>query len=156
MVRTVAAVGALVLAGAWGCGGDGTGEGSVRARSTLAMGEKVTLANGETVAVHGYQSGVRPEETGAADGPTFGVIDVEACAGADGRSGAEVGRFQLELADGGGIPPAPVAAKQPPLVPPTGPGQCRRGTVSYEVGPGRRPTAVSFAGSGTTVRWAVG
>lgn len=156
MFRTVAAVGALLLVGACGSGGDGAEEGSVRARPALALGEKVTLANGETVALHGYQGSVRPEGAGPGDPRSFSVIDVEACAGLDGRSIAEPGRFELEMADGSRIAAASVVAKPPPLGPPTTPGQCSRGTVSYEVDPARNPAAVSFATGESAVRWRVG
>lgn len=158
MRRTMAAAGVALLFGA--CGGDGGGtDSAVRARSTLAMGEKATFANGETVQVNGYEGDVRPEA--AAGGPagagrSFSVVEVEACAGSDGRATAEAGKFQLEMPDGTRVPPATVNAKEPPLRTPAAPGECSRGTITYEVDRGPPPQAVSFQAAQSAVRWRVG
>ena len=53
MKRTVAAVGLSLLLAACGSEGGGGEEPSVRARSTLGLGETVTLASGESVQVRG-------------------------------------------------------------------------------------------------------
>lgn len=156
MRRTMAAAGVVLLLGA--CGGDRTGS-AVRARSALDMGEKATFPNGETVQVHGYQPVVRPDTTLATPsdaGGSFSVVEVEACAGTDGAASAEAGRFRLEMPDGRRIDPSSVTAKEPPFRKPGAPGECNRGAITYEVGPGQRPAAVSFLAGDTTVRWRVG
>ena len=158
MKGTVAAVGLSLLLAACGSEGGGGQELSVRARPTLGLGETVTLASGESVQVRGYQAGVRPERHGPDGGDvrTFAVIDVEACADGDGRSGAEPARFHLEMADNSRVSPVPIVAREPALRLPTSPGECTRGTISYELQAGRNPVAVSFAATAdTTVRWRV-
>ena len=156
MRRTMAAAGVVLLLGACGSGRDETD--SVRARSALDLGEKATFPDGETVAVHGYEAGVRPDATlgGAPDATgSFSVVDVEACAGTAGGATAEAGRFRLELPDGSQVAPASVAAEEPSLRTPGASGECNRGTVTFEVGPGARPEAVAYLAAGTTIRWRV-
>jgi hypothetical protein len=119
----------------------------------------VTFPNGETVQVNGYEAGVRPEAAaGAPSGATgsFSLVDAEVCAGLDGVATAEAAAFGLEMPDGSRVAPAPVNAKEPPLRKPSTPGECSRGTITYEVGPGLQPAAVSYVAAGRTVRWTVG
>ena len=157
MHRTAAVGLALALVVA-ACGDEDRTDSAVRARSALAMGEKVTLSNGETVQVHGYEAEVRPEAAAGAladAGRSYAVVDVEACAGADGGATAEAARFELEMPDGSRIAPAPVVAREPALRALGAPGECSRGTITYEVAPGQRPRAVSFLAAQSTVRWQV-
>ena len=156
MRGTTAALGMALLLCA--CGSGVGNDSPVRARSALSMGEKVTFPNGETVQVHGYVADVPSEGAGAAAGATrsFAVVDVEACAGLDGVASAEAAKFGLEMPDGGRVAPAAVIAKEPPLRTPSAPGECSRGTITYEVGSGQRPAAVSLLVAERTVRWKVG
>jgi hypothetical protein len=158
MRRTVAAVGLALVLVVTACGGEDRTDSAVRARSALGMGEKVTFPNGETVQVHSFEAEVRPDAAGGAPagaGRSYAVVDVEACAGTEGGATAEAGKFELEMPDGTRIPPVPVVAREPALRAPGAPGQCNRGTVTYELGSGLRPRAVAFLGPQAAVRWQV-
>jgi hypothetical protein len=142
MRRAVAAVGVGLLVAGCGAGGSDEARPGVRARSALGLGERLTLPTGESIAVHEYRAG-QPA-----------LVEVEACAGTDGRSSAEPGRFRLELEDGGAIA-ATSPADEPSFQAPSTPGECRRGRIAYEVGPGQTPAAVTFTAGEATARWRV-
>ena len=126
---------------------------------TARVGEKVDLANGDSVRVHGYDGNATPsnEFSRARPGMTFRAVDVEACAGPQRSQDGVVNPFDfvLLLPDGGRAQSS-IPVKEPGLgVAPLDPGRCTRGFVTYEVIAGVTPTAVVFERPGLNVRWTV-
>ena len=125
--------------------------------ATKAVGDKVALANGDTIQVHSYTPNVAASNQFAKPtaGMTFSVIDVEGCAkGANATGVVNPFYFALQMADNTRAEPTFLPVKTPELHSGAqAPGDCIRGNVGFEVPSAAKPIAVVFTSFGTSVKW---
>lgn len=129
------------------------------APAAKAVGDKVALANGDTIQVYSYTPNVPASNQFAtpAAGSAFSVIDVEGCA----REASPTGvvnpfAFELQMPDNTRVDATFLPVKSPELRSGAqAAGDCIRGNVAFEVPTGVKPVAVVFSGFGTSVKWSI-
>lgn len=126
---------------------------------TFRIGQRASLANGDTVQVYAYSADVTPSNpfSKPPPGSTFAVVDAEACAGPSQAADGLLNPFYFHLEiPGADAIPAGIPVKDPPLGA-TGlaPGACSRGFVTFEVPSGKTPTTVVYGTPATSIRWTI-
>lgn len=127
------------------------------APAAKTVGDKVALANGDTVQVYSYTPNVAASNQFATPpaGTAFSVIDVEGCAKAANPTGVvNPFAFELQMPDNTRVDATFQTVKSPGLnASAMAPGDCIRGNVAFEVPTAAKPVAVVFGAFGTSVKW---
>lgn len=122
-----------------------------------AVGDKVSLANGDTIQVYSYTPNVPASNQFATPDPghAFAVIDVEGCARAANPTGVvNPFAFELQMPDNTRLTPTFLPVKSPELRSGAqAAGDCIRGNVAFEVPTSAKPVAVVFSTFATSVKW---